>query len=144
MGGLYGSEYWTYTLPRRVGEAQAIALTQDCRPMGASEAKTIGFVDDCFRAAGDFEKIVRDRATKLSDRDDFWRLLREKHERRMADERAKPLAAYRAEELAKMRVNFYGPDISYHLARQKFVYKGQMKEQAVKVSVARDRALRAG
>ena len=27
MGGLYGSEYWTYLLPRRVGRATAARLT---------------------------------------------------------------------------------------------------------------------
>lgn len=43
MGGLYGSEYWTYTLPRRVGQATAIALTEGCRPMGTREARAIGF-----------------------------------------------------------------------------------------------------
>jgi putative two-component system hydrogenase maturation factor HypX/HoxX len=31
MGNLYGSEYWTYLLPRRVGEARAAALTQNRR-----------------------------------------------------------------------------------------------------------------
>ncbi|WP_457798731.1 hypothetical protein [Methylocystis sp. S23] len=43
----------------------------------------------------------------------------------MRDERAKPLAAYRAEELAWMKVNFFGPDPAYHLAREKFVFKGR-------------------
>jgi putative two-component system protein, hydrogenase maturation factor HypX/HoxX len=32
--GLYGSEYWTYTLPRRVGAAQAVAVTEGYRPIG--------------------------------------------------------------------------------------------------------------
>jgi putative two-component system hydrogenase maturation factor HypX/HoxX len=127
MGGLYGSEYWTYTLPRRVGGAQAIALTHQCRPIGTKEAKELGFIDDCFGSAGDFDRILVDRATMLSRREDFWLMLREKHEKRLTDERAKPLAVYRAEELKEMRENFFGPDISYHLARQKFVYKGQMK-----------------
>ena len=40
---------------------------------------------------------------------------------RRLDEARKPLAAYRAEELARMRENFYGPDRSYHEARRNFV-----------------------
>ena len=36
-------------------------------------------------------------------------MLRQKHERRLDDEHVKPLASYRAEELAQMRVNFLGP-----------------------------------
>ena len=39
------------------------------------------------------------------------------------DEADKPLAAYRADELARMRRNFYGFDSSYHVARSYFVRK---------------------
>ena len=34
MGNLYGSEYWTYTLPRRVGRPRAREITTACQPMG--------------------------------------------------------------------------------------------------------------
>ncbi len=50
MGGLYGSEYWTYLLAKRVGPQQAAAITDGCKPMGMREARTIGFIDDCFGA----------------------------------------------------------------------------------------------
>jgi hypothetical protein len=55
----------------------------------------------------------------------FWQLLREKHDKRLDDVKIKPLASYRAEELKKMHENFYGADPAYHIARQKFVYKGR-------------------
>ena len=42
---------------------------------------------------------------------------------RAHDEAAKPLAAYREEELTHMRRNFYGFDPSYHIARHHFVRK---------------------
>ena len=48
MGELYGSEYWTYALPRRVGQARAMELTQACQPLGAKAAREIGFLDDAF------------------------------------------------------------------------------------------------
>jgi putative two-component system protein, hydrogenase maturation factor HypX/HoxX len=124
--GLYGSEYWTYTLPRRVGPSQAIAITEGCRPMRTGEGKATGLIDDCFgRDAADFGRILAQRSEQLSRREDFWHLVRKKHERRVADERAKPLARYRAEELTRMRENFYRPDATYHAARRRFVYKGQ-------------------
>lgn len=126
MGGLFGSEYWTYTLPRRVGEKKALALTEDCRPVGTGEAKSIGFIEDCFgESAGEFGQALTERAAELARGKNFWQLLREKHDKRLSDERRKPLAAYRAEELKKMHRNFYGADPAYHLARQKFVYKGR-------------------
>jgi len=118
MGGLYGSEYWTYTLARRVGAARAIEIADACKPMGAHEARSIGFIDDCFGAdVAEFERMLGERSKALASREDFWSLLRQKHERR--------LAAYRAEELSRMRKNFYGADPAYHVARRRFVFKGQ-------------------
>ena len=126
MGGLYGSEYWTYTLPRRVGKEKALALTEDCRPVGMGEAKRIGFIDDCFgETVGAFEEALMSRAQGLANNQNFWQLLREKHDKRLRDKQAKPLAAYRAEELKIMHDNFYGADRAYHIARQDFVYKGR-------------------
>jgi putative two-component system hydrogenase maturation factor HypX/HoxX len=56
-------------------------------------------------------------------------MLRRKHERRLDDECVKPLASYRAEELARMWVNFFGPDPAYHEARRRFVFKGNPPPQ---------------
>jgi putative two-component system protein, hydrogenase maturation factor HypX/HoxX len=109
--GLYGSEYWTYTLPRRVGATQAIAITEGCRPIGTAEGGRPH--RRCFGSdAADFGRILAQRSEQLSRREDFWHLLRKKHERRIGDERAKPLACYRTEELTRMRENFYGSDSS--------------------------------
>src|SRR5580700_8295335 len=48
MGDLHGSEYWTYTLPRRVGQRRALELTLSCRPIGTRAAREMGFLDDAF------------------------------------------------------------------------------------------------
>jgi putative two-component system protein, hydrogenase maturation factor HypX/HoxX len=123
MGNLYGSEYWTYTLPRRVGRERALDLTESCLPMGTREAVEIGFLDDAFgETVADFEAELGPRVRCLAG--DWRRRLREKQERRLEDEAAKPLSAYRNEELARMRVNFFGSDPAYHEARRKFVFKG--------------------
>ncbi|WP_231967072.1 hypothetical protein [Thermocrinis minervae] len=42
---------------------------------------------------------------------------------READEREKPLSCYREEELSRMKLNFYGFDTSYHIARYYFVHR---------------------
>jgi putative two-component system hydrogenase maturation factor HypX/HoxX len=42
---------------------------------------------------------------------------------RQADEAARPLAAYRDDELTRMHRNFYGFDPSYHVARHHFVHR---------------------
>ena len=51
MGGLYGSEYWTYLLPRRVGERKALELTEGMLPLGAYAAREMGLVDAIFQGS---------------------------------------------------------------------------------------------
>ncbi|MDO8293538.1 MAG: hydrogenase maturation protein [Gallionella sp.] len=124
MGNLYGSEYWTYLLPRRVGEARAAVLTQNRLPVGAEEAREMGLIDGCFGTdQGDFLARVEQLAKGLATSPEYPALLREKVARRERDELEKPLDAYRAEELQHMKLNFYGFDPSYHVARYNFVYK---------------------
>src|SRR5690606_33284723 len=40
--GLYGSEYWTYLLPRRIGGKVAEKIMNECQPMLAAEAMELG------------------------------------------------------------------------------------------------------
>ena len=124
MGNLYGSEYWTYLLPRRVAPDAARALTDDRLPLGAAQAAALGLVDAALD--GDpaaFHAEVSARARGLASDPGFERALQAKARRRAADEAAKPVAAYRAEELERMKLNFYGFDPSYHVARHAFVTK---------------------
>ena len=61
--GLYGSEYWTYVLPRRVGAGEAANLTARCLPIDAAEAARIGLVDGVLRAEpAEFDAAVLDEA----------------------------------------------------------------------------------
>jgi putative two-component system hydrogenase maturation factor HypX/HoxX len=124
MGNLYGSEYWTYLLPRRVGAEQARAIMTRRLPLGAPEARALGLIDEhagpdaiCFRA------LVDSHADRLAQSERFTHALTEKHARRARDERARSLADYRAEELERMHMNFYGFDPSYHIARHRFVHR---------------------
>ena len=68
MGGLYGSEYWTYLLPRRVGEEMTAALTSaPFEPLGARRAVEIGLIDDAFGdTAEQFRAGVRRFAEQLA------------------------------------------------------------------------------
>lgn len=122
MGNLYGSEYWTYLLPKRVGMECARAIMQNRLPLGSAEAAREGVVDACL--SGDvsaFTAQVVTRAEALAAAPDLAQRLEDKRARRARDEADRPLAAYREEELAHMRRNFYGFDPSYHVARCHFV-----------------------
>ena len=68
--GLYGSEYWTYLLPRRVGDIEAARLTQECLPISAAYAERIGLVDEVMPGSpAEFEESVLDYAGHLAGSD---------------------------------------------------------------------------
>jgi putative two-component system hydrogenase maturation factor HypX/HoxX len=125
MGGLYGSEYWTYLLPRRLGEATTARLVEPpFTPVGAAEAVRIGLLDAAFGSTAEaFHARTRDYAQRLAQRVDAHGLLEQKRRRRARDEQLKPLQAYRNEELARSHACFFGPDRSYHEARRRFCHK---------------------
>jgi putative two-component system protein, hydrogenase maturation factor HypX/HoxX len=124
MGGLYGSEYWTYLLPRRVGAEQAAALTQTFKPVGTRRAIELGLIDAAFGdSLASFRAQVRGLAERLARHPDRAHWLEEKRRARARDEAVKPLSVYRTEELARSHECFFGPDRSYHEARRRFVYK---------------------
>lgn len=120
MGNLYGSEFWTYLLPPRVGDEGARAIMRHRLPMTAPEAVKLGFYDACLPGPG-FAVDVARRAAELAAAPDIAERLAAKRAKRQADEAAKPLSAYRESELTEMRRNFYGFDPSYHVARYHFV-----------------------
>jgi len=141
MGNLYGSEYWTYLLPRRVGDAAARAIMAERLPLGAPRAAQTGLIDAAFGADRPaFEAEVLARAQALAAAPDYAEHLAAKQVRRAFDEAARPLSAYRDEELARMRRNFYGFDPSYHGARYHFVMKSPQSWTPRHLARHRDRA----
>lgn len=140
--GLYGSEYWTYSLPKRVGPFKALELTEMMLPIGTKKAKAIGYIDEIL--SDDYAKYleqVRQNAEALAMHSQYRQMLEEKCITRQKDERVKPLAAYRAAELQKMKINFSGKfnggEVNYHEARYNFVHKVRPKETAACLTTLR-------
>ncbi len=125
MGGLYGSEYWTYLLPRRVGHELSRELTSaPFNPIGTRRGVEIGLLDAAFGdSSASFRAQVQGLAERLARHPDVPHWLETKRRERARDEQVKPLAAYRTEEMAKSHECFFGEDRSYHEARKLFVYK---------------------
>jgi putative two-component system hydrogenase maturation factor HypX/HoxX len=125
MGGLYGSEYWTYLLPRRVGGELTARLTSaPFTAVGARQAVDLGLLDSAFGATADaFRARVGRMAEWLARDSDIDRWLASKRRRRARDEQIKPLSVYRKQELARSHECFFGEDRSYHEVRRRFVYK---------------------
>ena len=124
MGGLYGSEYWTYLLPRRVGSDVTAELTQSFTPVGTRRAVEIGLLDSAFGdTPASFRSQLEGFAERLARHPDLGYWLEDKRRRRLRDDQIKPLSAYRTEELSRSHECFFGPDRRYHEARRRFVYK---------------------
>jgi putative two-component system hydrogenase maturation factor HypX/HoxX len=125
MGGLYGSEYWTYLLPRRVGAEKAAELTSaPFTPIGTRHAVEIGLIDATFGdCIASFRAQVQGLAERLARHPDVAHWLEGKREIRAGHEQAKPLEAYRAAEMARSHECFFGENRSYHEARTLFVHK---------------------
>ncbi|MFI0941393.1 hydrogenase maturation protein [Streptomyces sp. NPDC021020] len=122
--GLYGSEFWTYSLPRRVGAAAARRLTERAQPVSAAAALRTGLVDQVVAAAPqDFRSVVARQAGRLASGGGTQGRIARKKEARERDEAVRPLAAYREAELAVMRRIFDDPAAPYHALRAAFVRK---------------------
>ncbi len=122
--GLYGSEYWTYLLPQRIGFEMAEHLTSACLPISARQADGIGLADVVIAGGRDeFEAVVLDRARSLAASSRYRGLLEQKRRRREGDERRKPLDAYRTEELAEMSRDLFDDRSGFTQARRAFVHK---------------------
>ncbi|MFF9126986.1 hydrogenase maturation protein [Streptomyces sp. NPDC014889] len=122
--GLYGSEYWTYSLPRRTGTGTAERLTTEALPVSAATAHGLGLVDRLVPVpAGGFTAEVDRMAAALADAPDLGRRIDAKASARARDETVRPLADHRRAELARMHDIFFDPAAPYHALRSAFVRK---------------------
>ncbi|MGP8303774.1 hydrogenase maturation protein [Streptomyces inhibens] len=122
--GLYGSEYWTYTLPGRAGPEVAAQLTERALPITAAAGQRLGLVDrliDC--APQEFAAQTARLAVRLASSPATQARIATKKADRERDEAERPLAAYREHELSRMHRIFYDPDQPYHALRRAFVRK---------------------
>jgi len=138
MGNLYGSEFWTYLLPRYCGTENAARIAEQRLPMSAQEAVSLGLADRAYcNNRADFDEHTQQYASALVL--DYAELIDKKNQRRALDEAHKPLSEYRTEELQKMGRNFFGFDPSYHVARYNFVHKVCKSRTPVTLAKHRDK-----
>ncbi|MFE2106869.1 hydrogenase maturation protein [Kitasatospora sp. NPDC059463] len=122
--GLHGSEYWTYSLPRRVGAAQAARLTGAALPVSAAAALRAGLVDRVLPCTPqEFGPAAARLARLTAASPTVYGRIAAKKAAREADERVRPLADHRTAELAVMHRQFFDPQAPYHALRSAFVRK---------------------
>ncbi|MFF4648632.1 hydrogenase maturation protein [Streptomyces sp. NPDC001380] len=121
--GLYGSEYWTDSLPRRVGPVRADRLMRQALPVSSAAAHRIGLVDRvvCASPEGFGAEAIR-LAAELAASPDLP-LRTAAKAAALGPERLAELAECRRAELERMRHDFWGPGGDYHRLRSAFVRK---------------------
>jgi len=117
--GLYGSEYWTYSLPRAVGPDRAYALTQDCLPVSATQALRYGMVQEIGpRCPDEFGLWLLQRANSAL-LDPAYESLRV----RKAERSLSAIQACRDGELAQMRRDMVDNRHGFAEKCHRFVFK---------------------
>ena len=119
--GLSGSEYHTYTLPKRVGQKEAQRLLADCLPISARHAKRIGLVDAVW-SHRDYQKALKRFVERLvGDAEALEDFLWEKQDYLEAHKAT--IEAHKEREIAVMHPEFWEPSSPFHALRKAFVYK---------------------
>jgi len=119
--GLSGSEYHTYTLPKRVGKKVADKLLEDCLPISSLYAKEIGMVDEVFESIGYFEKLREFSAKLVEDEDKFDDFICEKQTCLAKNEEI--IEKAREDEIKIMHPEFWQKSSDFHKLRYNFVYE---------------------
>ncbi len=114
--GLSGSEYHTYTLPKRVGEEMASKLLEEALPISVAYAKKIGIVDEIFTEQNYYEEL-HNFAYSCYDEDFIW----EKQDK--IEEERENMDQCKQAELKKMHPEFWDESSDFHILRHEFVYK---------------------
>lgn len=110
---LFGSEYHTYFLPARVGEKMAEKLTNDTKPILASDALRIGMFDKVMgKTVEEFNQLVHKEAEIVNEISTSKRYALDLSLLTILKE-------HRQYELGKMKESF--ADELYHKARRDFV-----------------------
>ncbi|WP_405750172.1 hydrogenase maturation protein [Streptomyces sp. NBC_01411] len=122
--GLYGSEYWTRTLPHRAGAEVAGELMRRALPVSAAAGQRIGLVDRIVECGPqDFPGTVIRLAALLASSSGAQSRAAAKKAELEREEEVMPLAAHREDELARMARTFGDPEAPYHALRRAFVHK---------------------
>ncbi len=114
--GLSGSEYHSYTLPKRVGEVLSKKLLDDALPISVEYAKKIGLVDRVYEEENYYEELHQ-FASSLYSEEFIWK------KQDYLEEYTLEMEQCKYAELEKMYPEFWESESEFHKLREEFVYK---------------------
>jgi len=119
--GLSGSEYHTYSLPKRVGEAKSKELLEACLPLSANKAKEIGMIDEVFAKENYFDDLRSFATSLVDDEDKYDDFIYDKQD--YIEENKEYINECKEQELKVMHPEFWDETSEFHTLRHEFVYK---------------------
>ncbi|MBU1659064.1 hydrogenase maturation protein [bacterium] len=119
--GLSGSEYHTYTLPKRVGAQKAEKLLNNCLPINAHKAKEIGMIDEVFEKENYFEELRNFLQKLVENEDKYDDFLYSKQD--YLQENREFINECKESEIKVMYPEFWDKESLFHKLRHDFVYK---------------------
>lgn len=119
--GLNGSEYHTYSLPKRVKKKKANELLDNCLPISIDNAKDIGMVDEVFDYEKYFENLREYCSSLVKDEDKYEEFLYEKED--YLNENKIFIEQCKENELKVMHPQFWDDKSAFHKLRNEFVHK---------------------
>lgn len=119
--GLSGSEYHTYSLPKRVGEQKAKELVEKCLPISTWYAKNIKMLDEVYQSENYFEDLDGFCQKLVEDEDIYDDYIYDKEDY-IADN-LDLMNEKKEQELKIMHPEFWEEDSEFHILRRNFVYK---------------------
>ncbi|WP_280352572.1 enoyl-CoA hydratase-related protein [Nocardia abscessus] len=121
--GLSGSEFHTYTLPRRVGEEAAQRLLDECRPVDAAGAADLGLIDAVV-PNGQFGTWPAELAVECA-HPARWAAIMAAKQTRSID-----LTAFESAELRRMARDIFRDQNEFRRRRHEFVFKSSWRSSA--------------
>lgn len=130
---LFGSEYWTFSLPKRVGDKCAEKLTNSTYPVSARQALQMSLIDEILGTNFNnfFDKLQK-YAQNVAINPDLDDMIAKKQVN-TDPSFYETIAMHRFKELEKMKTCFADPE--YHGKRRAFVYKSNFVPSCVASSV---------
>ena len=133
--GLYGSEYHSYTLKKRVGEARSRMILENTTPMSSKTAHNIGLVDKVLSDNCNISRMAQEMARNAKE------LLAIKKKQMGKEKRHASLYLKLSNELDIMYNDFRSD--RFRKAREDFVYKTPVLETPVHlIANSRERSQR--
>ena len=128
--GLTGSEYHTFSLPKRVGDSKAKKLLDNCLPISVEYAKSIGMIDEVYSHDSYYESLHTFSKDKYND-DYIW------NKQDYLENNRVMIESLKEKEIEVMYPEFWDESSSFHYLRSEFVNKVCPKETPERLKLNR-------